>query len=574
MLSLSSMRWSLALPLVLAACEGVPPGAPAADLGAPADAAALPPHDGGQGGFLRIVALDDETGLPLPARALIQAVPPTPAIPFDVSPKTGMSVNGNFGVRLAPGVLGAPEGVLLVAGDGAFDVRPGTYDVFVTRGPEWEAHQQRVTVDGKANVVVTAPLRRSVDTGGWLAADLHIHTGRSYDSQLPVDDRVVSEVAVGVELLVVTDHNVLSDLQPEVELFGYDKLARSITGDEFNFLEGHGGAYPMPYDGSMPFGGTWENGLDWTQVKDVSATKLFDWLHAFPTRPAVTVNHPRLPPDLGYFINLKQFGPSGWAPPSALPAAGKFDGLEVLNGYWDGPEQVAELMRDWFFLLNSGYRVTALGSSDTHRLSGTKAGFPRTWLGMPSEDPSQIVGSDVADAVKGGRAVASNGPFVTFTVGGKPIGALAPSGSGTVTVEVTADAPAWIALDHLRVWVDGALAKEIAVPAGAQRPRLHQTLTLPVPAGDGWIAVTASGDQPLPSGLLGDPAMPYLPIAIANPVYLDGDGDGAWTPHIAQPDPGPVGMPLPPEGFNWTGHQVPIDCEPPLWTDPAKFVRP
>ena len=81
--------------------------------------------------MLRIIAVDDETGLPIPARAIITSVAPTPAVSFDNTP-------GGTGVGLAPGVLGAPEGVLLLSGDGTFRVPVGTYDVFVSHGPEWE----------------------------------------------------------------------------------------------------------------------------------------------------------------------------------------------------------------------------------------------------------------------------------------------------------------------------------------------------------------------------------------------------------------------------------------------------
>src|SRR5579871_3797375 len=308
------MRRVIVIALLAAACEA-PPGVAPGDMASPAeDAQVVSRADGGGGGFLRVVAVDDESGLPLPARALVTAVPPTPAVEFDLDPRTGKCPTpaqfgcGRVGVRLGPGVVGAPEGVLLLDGDGAFAVPPGKYDVFVTHGPEWEAHLERITLDGESNVVVSAQLRRSVDTTGFLAADLHIHTARSYDSILAVDDRVASEVTVGTELLVTTDHNVLSDLQPDLELLGYDRIARAIVGDEFNFAEGHGGAYPMPYDPMMPFGGTVEFGLDWDTVKGVSGGEMFDRLRQFSTHPAITVNHPRLPPDLGYFINLKQYG--------------------------------------------------------------------------------------------------------------------------------------------------------------------------------------------------------------------------------------------------------------------------
>jgi len=67
-----------------------------------------------------------------------------------------------------------------------------------------------------------------------------------------------------------------------------------------------------------------------------------------------------------------------------------------------------------------------------------------------------------------------------------------------------------------------------------------------------------------------------VPFAITNPVFVDGDGDGAWRPEIAQPDPGPLdpevaGTPWPPWSSNVAGtwdpllaHPAPLDCEPGL----------
>jgi hypothetical protein len=546
--------------LVLSACGEMPPGGDGALLdfsNAPADLG-FRSDDLGPHGALRLVVLDDETGLPLPARAIVTAVEPTAPVSFDDTP-------GSIGIPLSPGVIGAPEGVLLVAGDGAFLIPAGTYDITLTHGPEWETHEERITVANDTDTTVTGSLRHSVDTSGWLGADLHVHTGRSYDSGLPTYDRVVTEVSVGVEVIVATDHNVLTDLQPEIDAFGYGRMARAIVGNEFNYREGHGGAYPMPYDGTQPFGGTMEFGLDWTMVKDVTAGDVFDKMHAFNTHPAVSINHPRLPPDLGYFLNIN------WAPPMPLPTAGKFDAMELMTGYMDQPDQIAVLMRDWFFLLSSGNRVAALGSSDTHRLASVKAGFPRTWLRMPTEDPSKIQGSDLADALRENRTIASNGPFLLLQAGSAQIGDLTSSSGGNVQLEVTADAPAWIDVDTVRIYVNGEKVQQFSVTPG-QRPLFHKVWTQPVAAGDGWVVAQASGSKPLPSAIVGDVNLQYSPFALTSPIYLDGDDDGRWAPNIPNPDPGP-GLPIPPDLY-FAPRDAPEDCEPPLWVDPRTWVNP
>ncbi len=559
--------------LVAAALSGCepPPGAPprrhaepAVDAGAPD----LPPLAGA--GTLRVIALDDETGQPMPARVVVTATGATRPHLFDLG-GDGMSVAGAVGVTLGPGVIGAPEGVLLAAGDGGFALPAGTWDVAVYRGPEWERALAHVVIGDGAHAEVTAPLARTVDTRGWLAADLHVHTARSFDSMLQPADRVVSEVSVGVELIVTTDHNVFTDLQPEVEQLGYGGLARALVGDEFNFYEGHGGAYPVPYDATDPLGGgaaKWQ--LDLASVRYQHSTDLFQFLRTLPTRPAITINHPRLQPDLGYFINLKEFGPNGWAPPSPLPDVALFDAIELLNGYMNDPGSLALLLRDWFFLLDGGARVTALGSSDTHRLRDVKAGFPRTWLRMPTESPAEVAAADLADAIRAGRAIASNGPFALLTVENGQIGDLVGATGATVTVDALVDAPAWIDVAEVRVLVNGRVAQSFAVAPGL-RPTFHQRFPLALPPGDAWVALQANGRAPLPPALIGEhQGGAVLPFVVTNPVFVDRDGDGAWRPAIAQPDPGPIewlGPAPPPSPPPEYARPSPEDCEPPLWEE-------
>ncbi|MSP60951.1 MAG: hypothetical protein EXR72_11520 [Myxococcales bacterium] len=558
--------------LMLLGCER-PPERAAGEVPLDAGSADLFPPQGQ--GSLFVTVSDDESGLPMPARVIVTAVGKTPGVAFDLD-RQGRSTG--FGAHLTPLVIGAPEGVLLVGGAGAWPVPVGTYDLFLTRGPEWEAETRRVTVESGGVTAVAAALRRSVDTRGWLAADLHVHTARSYDSRLRLENQVVGEVAVGVELIVATDHNVLTDLQPEVERLGYERLARAIVGDEFNFLEGHGGAYPMPYDRSAPdTGGTVAMGLDWPSVRLIHSAQMFAWLRSFPTRPAVTVNHPRLPPDLGYFLNL------GWAPPQALEDAGLFDAIELLNGYQDSPPDIAELLRDWFFLLNGGTRLSALGSSDSHSLRDVKAGFPRTWLRMPTEEPGEVEGADLGEAIKRQRAIASTGPFARLTVDGAEIGDLVTAEGQTVKIDALCDAPRWIDVDRVRLYVNGKLAREVVVPRGGQRPLFHEVWEEVLPSGDSWVVLQAGGTKPLPAALIGDHGerrgLPVLPFVITSPVFVDGDGDGKWTPVILPRDPGPIGPAAPesdpgwPRESRWRG-PPPEECEPPLWADPATWVNP
>jgi hypothetical protein len=510
--------------LALAACFDEPPagldgGATPMDLGSDTTPSQGPALD------VRVRRSDDLTLLP--SRVIILAVPPTR--PLD------LHRDGATARILSADALAITDGVLLVTGQALLPLPAGTYDVTFLQGPEYEQVSRRVTIDGKAVVKLDAVLEHSVATPGWLAADMHLHTSRSFDSRLLPAHRVISEVAAGVELLVPTDHVWHNQLQPYVEALGYAERAVSIPGSEYGFRYGHLGVYPVEFDpqGELWGAPSWELYENWGNLTD---ELVFPMIHGLPGQPLVVINHPRLLPDLGYFIHL------GWphTPDEPLKTAGMFEGLEVLNGYQSGPAELSALLRDWFFLLSGGYRIAGLGNSDTHRMDWLTSGYPRTWLRLITDEPSRLVPNDLRDTLLAMRAVASTGPFLKLRVDGHEIGeTFSPPGS-TVTVEVEADAASWIDLSRVLIYHNGVMVREFAIVPPRSHPALRQQLTLPVTS-DGWIVAMAVGDQPLPTAVIGAVGGGMTrPFAFTNPVWLDFEGDGKVQPPPLLPGPPPM----------------------------------
>jgi hypothetical protein len=584
-------RWALAV-LFVCACEMPPGAAPSPfDLanvvtfdGAPPDGwmgtgldGNQLPLDGGTGlASLWFTVTDGDTQLPMPARVIFR---PPPGAGFADSITSGTwnvnSPGSGTGAVVAPGVVGAPEGVLLVSGQGVVPVPAGTYDLFITRGPEWEAVDAHVVIAPGAVQAVNATLWRTVDTRGWLASDMHVHTGASFDSKLPLDRRIVSMTTSGVEVIVSTDHNVHSDLAPEIAALGYGTdVVGSVVGNEFNFRAGHGGAFPVPYDATKLYGGApmYQSYNPATNMCDApvygincySNTESFMRMRALiPGDTIIQINHPWWAgADLGYFTNINWGAatPGGFGP---LESVGLFESIEVLNGYWTRGDVESDLMLDWMWLLGQGLRVTAVGNSDTHKINWVRGGFPRTWLRLANDKPGDTTGAALADAVRHQRAIASTGPFAVFTVDGAQIGdTVVPAAAGKVHVAITVDAPAWMSVDTVRVYKNGVVAKTWSVPAGGQRPVFAAAYDEPI-AGDSWIAVVASGSQPLPADVVGEYShangYEMTPIAIANPVFVDANGDGVVQPP-ATPTPAPP--PHAPPGPLRRALNVPVECEP------------
>lgn len=496
------------------------------------------PLDGGAQPLATLVVqiVDGETLAPMPS-ALVFRPPPGGGFasgfgaPFD-----GDNLAARLGAVVGPGLLGFAEGVMLVDGTGELPVPAGTYHLVATRGPEYEQSHGVITVAAGERREVSFRLDRTVDTTGWLSADLHVHAAPSFDSELLRERRVISMVTSDIEIIVPTEHNIQIDLSPEIAALGYAGMVGHVTGNEFNFEPGHGGAFPTPFDPDAIDGGA----FPWTPpsmcgqpgqgINCYIAEEAFAKMRGLiPGQTAVAINHAWWGgADLGYFTNI------GWGAgtdqrTAVLPSAGTFDAIEVLNGYWPNLDVIGYLLEDWFTLLDDGYRVSAVGNSDSHSLAQNRVGYPRNWLRLPIDAPNAITPAMLGEAVRQGRVVASSGPFIDMRIDGAQIGDTVTLTGGSVDVTLVVDAPRWIAVDRVRVYLNGDVVKELPI-ANTSRPLLQTTFALSVPADkDGYILAIASGDTPLPADVVGGPN--WRPIAIANPIYLDGNGDGMFRMH-------------------------------------------
>src|SRR5206468_7619596 len=108
---------------------------------------------------------DAQTGRPIPCKLTFIGVDGTRDPEFtrvDIARQEG------------DGAIAAFNRVMSIAGVGVARVPLGTYNVTVSRGPEWEIatiKRLKLTAQG-ANVV--ARLNHVVDAHGWLSADFHV----------------------------------------------------------------------------------------------------------------------------------------------------------------------------------------------------------------------------------------------------------------------------------------------------------------------------------------------------------------------------------------------------------------
>ncbi len=468
-------------------------------------------------GILRFEVRDADTGELLPSRL------------------TFLGINGTATPDFGPNFLasGAENYVFTATGKGVRTLPPGRYRIYASRGLEYDAEVREVVVAEQRLTDVLFRLKRSVETTGWISADLHMHCSNSFDSAVSPEDRVISCVAEGVEFMVVSDHDFVTDPVPTIRKLGLEKWIAGAAGVEITTRGmGHYNVFPLLPDPTKPGNGTilWQN---------KTPEKIFAEVRSLPTRPLLIINHPR-------FSTIAYFTPYGFDPETCTATKPgfslDFDALELFNG--KAQTDLPLLLRDWFGLLNHGYRITATAGSDSHTLTHDEVGYARNFVFVGTgdegsgtrngtDDPRQVTPAMIVRAVKEGRVVISLGPFVTFTADGQPIGSLISKPQGDIVLKIRVQAPNWVKVSEVELLANGVTVKRWQLPSSASALDWQATAKVR-PRRDAWYAVLVRG----PEGGLEPILRPFrtfegttfrvVPMALTNPIFVDRDGNGKF----------------------------------------------
>ncbi len=439
--------------------------------------------------------------------------------------------NPDFG----PGHVAGPARNQVTTKDGVVDVplAPAKYRVTLSRGPEYALSQFEVDVQAGANVDACVSserclLRRVVDTHGYLACDFHQHTMLGVDAPTSTRDRVIGNVAEGVEIAVASEHNIVADLEPLVREMGLSDRLVEIVGNELTTDTsrkpwGHANVFPIVLDAALPAGGA-------TNVRDRAPKEIFDEIRAKNPTAIFQVNHPRSGGN-GYFDLLGFDRASGVGTDARYDA--RFDAVEVWNGR--NVAQRNAVLEDVMALLRTSHPTTITGTTDTHGMVGQEAGYPRTYVRMKDDDlagwwtstPPRT--TEMIHSLRDTRdVVVTNGPMLRVAANGAGIGGTARARGGHVIVNVTIESAPWIEVKRVKILraVGGEEKQADVTPqknsAGALVAKV--TFDLAVDRDDAFIVV-ASGDKTLAPVLPGDGAE-IRPYAMSGAIWIDADGDG------------------------------------------------
>ena len=379
--------------------------------------------------------------------------------------------------------------------DGTYDARvpAGTYEIVVTRGPEFKAHKSTFEVKNGGTSKVTVSLERYADlpSKGWYSGDAHIHVTRD-------------EVA---------DRNIWGFVAAENVHVGNLLEMGNIQNVYFKQPAAWGKASRFERDGHFIV-----SGQEAPRTRQFGHTIHFNLQRPVHLKTEDYFLYHKVFEDVAAQGGISGFAHMGWNNPGEGGAAvgkmnrgltllapfGLVDFIEVLQG--------GRLTHDgWYRLLNLGYRITPAAGTDW-----PYSDFPGVVRNYVKVDGPLNLDAWFA-SFNAGRTFVTNGPLFGLTVNGRGMGEELRVKRGT-SLKIAADVqlnPDVDTLDRLELVVLGDVTQ--TQPAqGKDRTQLSAQLTADRSM---WIAVRAYGGRQDPRNTT---------IAHSAPIYVVVDDEPTW----------------------------------------------
>jgi hypothetical protein len=178
-------------------------------------------------------------------------------------------------------------------------------------------------------------------------------------------------------------------------------------------------------------------------------------------------------------------------------------------------------------MLNNGRRITATGNSDSHHLVFAEPGYPRNFVRL-ADPPVLAREQDLVEAVRRGRVFVSYGPILDFTANGRGLGELVePDSNNEVVFEVRVQCASWFTAGGLKLYANGRIVATAETPSLPDAPLDLRWSFVDRPVADTWVLLFVDGEGDLSPIRRGQG---FLPLAFTNPIWIDADRDGQFTP--------------------------------------------
>lgn len=459
--------------------------------------------------FLDIKVIDKDNQLPLPSRITITrkdgALQPV-----------GAESSLNLAVR--------PGFVYTGNGSASFTLPSGIYNIYAGRGTEYGIDSIQLVLIPGDRMQKKFYIRKEVPVKGWVSSDTHIHTVTySGHGDATIEERAITIAGEGLELPILTDHNVHVDLSPVAEALNLNTYFTPVIGNEVTTAAGHFNIFPIAPGATVPDYET----EDW----DILSQNI----RKTPDVKAVILNHAR-----DIHRGFRPFDPKnhvGIAGRCLDERAFIANAMEVVNS---GAQQnnFMQLYQDWFGLLNRGYKVTPVGASDSHDVGRFLVGQARTYIKGNNEVPGQIDVDEVVRNFAQGKVMVSFGLLTEALIDNEyGPGELAATLGNNLAIQIKVKGPAWVDADQVALYANGIKIREAAIEAeGRSGVKWAETWIVPRPKHDIFLVIIAEGSvKKMPFWPIAKPYQATSPdfhprvFGSTGAIYVDADGDGKFS---------------------------------------------
>ena len=345
----------------------------------------------------------------------------------------------------------------------------GEYEIYASRGFEYSAPSKRISLSAGDTARVSLSLRHEVRLG-YVSCDPHVHTLElSGHGDASVRERVLTAAGEGLDIMVATEHNRTADYSEMVRKLGLERWVYPVRGNEVTTGLGHFNILPLPPDAVPPDARVREWAALERGLKTATGVKV------------IIQNHPRdlhagyRPFDAGHHVAS--------AGENLIGRPFFANAVEVINSGAMHSDILRPVL-DWLGLLNRGYRVAAIGASDTHTVDFVPIAQARTYIDPGSNWRARP--DTVFERLAAGESVVSYGLAAQLR--------RVPRAHGrSMSVEVEVLVPSWSLADRVTVYANGFPVSEHALePNGVGGRKWLREIALDLP-NDATLVAVATG---------------------------------------------------------------------------------
>jgi len=177
----------------------------------------------------------------------------------------------------------------------------------------------------------------------------------------------------------------------------------------------------------------------------------------------------------------------------------------------------------WYRLLNCGFRIPASAGTDAMANYASLRG-PVGLNRVYAKTEAPLDHRRFLDALVTGKTFATNGPLLTFTLGGNEIGGAIDLPAGSHDLELRATLRSIVPVDHFEVVGNGEVVATLPLDEGGTSGHARRKIAI---ERSGWYLLRAWNSK------AAHPVRDYLPFATTSPIYVTVAGQPARSPDDA-----------------------------------------